>query len=369
MISKRSIFLFVFLLVFIFVLSCASAPKTKASREVLSPDMQVKQFEASIQGKGMQEKEMQVKGMNERILMHSVDSRVNASRDYQIGPEDLLEITVFEEEKLNKAVRVSTEGKISLPLIGVLKVKGCTADEVEREIAKLLSERYLQDPQVSVFIREYRNQRMSVIGAVEKPGTYDVAGQKTILDLLSMAGGLKEDSGHLLFLVRRPKPAEETQRGEKDKNSDAKMPKTFVIDLEELLFKNDLSLNLTLMHGDVINVPVSGKIFVGGEVTKPGGFPLKGKRITVTQAISMAEGLKWGANGSETKIFRTSKNSGEREIVSLNVDKILKGESEDPPLLENDILIVANTGVRNFFIGLRDTFKGLIGFGLSMGAF
>jgi polysaccharide export outer membrane protein len=312
------------------------------------------------------ESSKQVKAMNERILMSSSSSKRDPYRDYKIGPEDLIEISVFEEEKLNKTVRVSSQGNISLPLLGILRVKGLTANELEREIRDLLAEKYLRDPHVGIFIKEYRSQRISVIGAVEKPGVFDVAGQKTVLEILAIAGGLKEDAGPLLFLIRPPQPEGEVSQGKE--GAEDGNPKTFVIDLEALLVEGDLTLNLPLIHGDVINIPVSGKIFVGGEVSKPGGFFLKGKKITVSQAIVMAEGLRPEAAGGETKIFRYSGKTNQREILSADVYAIQKGRSEDPYLKENDILIVPKSGVKVFLIGLRDTVKGLIGFGFSLGA-
>jgi polysaccharide export outer membrane protein len=312
------------------------------------------------------ESSRQIKAMNERILMGGLSSKMAPYRDYKIGPEDLLEITVFEEEKLNKTVRVSSQGNISLPLLGVFRVKALTANELEKEIRDLLAEKYFQDPHVSVFIKEYRSQRISVMGAVEKPGVFDVTGPKTVLDLLAMAGGLKEDAGQLLFLIRPPRMEEGGSKGKID--ADEQSPKTLIIDLEELLVKGGLSLNLPLTHGDVINIPVSGKIFVGGEVVKPGGFPLKGKRMTVNQAIAVAEGLKPEANGSETKIFRYSEKGGKKEILSVNVYAIQKGTSDDFYLKENDIVIVPKSGSKAFLIGLRDTIKGLMGFGFSLGA-
>jgi len=343
-----------FLLIFLIV-SCATTPPPP-KKGVISPETQIKEIESS----------KQVKEMNERILMSSLSSRRDLYRDYKIGPEDLVEISVFEEEKLNKTVRVSSQGNISLPLLGILRVKGLTANELEKEIRDLLSEKYLQDPHVSVFIKEYRSQRISVIGAVEKPGIFEVTGRKTILDMLAMAGGLKEEAGQLLFLIRPPIPEEEVAKENKD--SDEAMPKTFVVDLEELLVKGDLTLNLPLIHGDVINIPISGKIFVGGEVKSPGGFPLKGKKLTVSQAIAMAGGLIPEADGAETKIFRYPEKGTERETLSANVYAIQKGESEDPYLKENDIIIVPKHGMKAFLIGLRDTLKGLLGFGFSLGS-
>jgi polysaccharide export outer membrane protein len=263
---------------------------------------------------------------------------------------------------------VSAQGNISLPLLGVLRVKGLTASELEREIRDLLAEKYLQDPHVTVFIKEYRNQRISVVGLVEKPGVYDVTGQKTILDILAMSGGLKEDAGQLLFLIRPPNLEEDDLKGKRESSNPAPQSgQTFVIDLEELLIKGDLTLNVAMFNGDVINVPSSGKIFVGGEVFRPGGFPLKGKKLTVSQAVALAEGVKPEGDGAETKIFRYSGKGDEKEVLSINVYAILNGQAEDPYLKENDLLIIPTHGVKNFFIGFRDTVKGLFGIGFTRG--
>jgi polysaccharide export outer membrane protein len=341
------------------ILSCASTRPSK--KDVVSPESQIKEAESS----------RQVRLMNEGILMRALSSKRELYRDYKIGPEDLLEISVFEDEKLNKIVRVSSQGNISFPLLGIIRVKGLTSTELEKEIRDLLAEKYFKDPHVSVFIKEYRNQRISVMGAVEKPGVFDVTGQKTILDMLAMAGGLKGEpekaAGQLLFLIRPP-VLEGLEQGKVKEKEDLnkQVSNTFVIDLEELLINGDLTLNLPLSHGDIINVPVSGKFFVGGEVNRPGGFPL-GKKMTLSQAITMAGGLKTEAKGSETKIFRYAEKGREREILSVNVYKIQNGETEDVYLKESDVVIVPKSGVKSFLVGLRDTVKGLIGFGFSLG--
>jgi polysaccharide export outer membrane protein len=336
------------------IITCASAPPPK--KDIVSPEAQIKEAESS----------RQVKLMNEKILMSAMSFKRDPYRDYKIGPEDLIEISVFEEEKLNKKeVRVSFQGNISLPLLGILRVKDLTANELEKEIRDLLTEKYFQDPHVSVFIKEYRSQRISVMGAVEKPGVIDVTGQKTVLDILAMAGGLKADAGQLLFLIRPPRPEEETSK--EKKNSVEQAPKTFLIDLEELLVKGDITLNLPLTHGDVINIPVSGKIFIGGEVRSPGGFPMSGKKITVSQAVTLAGGLSPKAGGSETKIFRFSEKGTEREILSVNVYAIQKGESEDLNLRENDIVLVPKSGSKAFFVEFWEFIKGRFG-QISLGA-
>jgi len=300
--------------------------------------------------------------MNRNLAETAVLSRTAFDHDYRIGPEDLLEISVFEDEKLNKTVRVSSQGNISLPLLGVLRVKGLTGSELEKEIRDLLTEKYFQDPHVGVFIREYRNQRISVIGMVEKPGVYDVTGQKMVLDMLSLAGGLKEDAGPLLFLIRSPLSQREVPEG-RQKESPEPAPQTWVVHLENLLVRGDGTANIPVIHGDVINIPPSGKVFVGGAVVKPGGFPLKGKKMTVSQAIALAEGLKPESSGSEARIYRYSPSTGGKEAIPVDALAVQDGLAEDPYLQEGDMLIVPTSPLKNFLIGFRDSIKGFFSFG------
>lgn len=348
---RKSILFFVCFSSIACILSCASSPPQKGG---VTPEVQMRELETS----------KRVKEMNEKILANYLSSGRDFYRDYKIGPEDLLEISVFEDEKLNKTVRVSSQGNISIPLLGIMRVKGLTSNEVEKEMRDLLAEKYFNDPHVSVFIKEYRNQRISVMGAVEKPGAYEVTGQKTILDILALAGGLKEDAGQLLFLIRPHQPQDETGKVKKD--SDDQMPRTFIIDLDGLLARGELTLNMPLLHGDVINVPISGKVFVGGEVKSPGGFPMKGKKLTLTQAIALAGGLGPKNAGSDTKIFRFTGHGSEKEILSADLSAIEKGQAEDLQLKENDVVFVPLSYTKAFLIELRETVKGLIGFGYSL---
>lgn len=333
-----------------FLPSCSSAPSVK--REASFTAVQPQGREASLK----------TKEINTQITAALASSRKSLDQDYKIGPDDLLEISVFEDEKLNKTVRVSSQGNISLPLLGVLRAVGLTANELEREIRDLLAEKYIHNPHVGVFIKEYRNQRVSVIGMVEKPGIYDITGQKMVLDMLSLSGGLKEDAGPLLFLIRPPVFQEGSREGQKQ--SSATSPQTFVIRLEELLVRGDLAWNIPVAHGDVINIPPSGKVFVGGAVVKPGGFPLKGKKLTVSQAIALAEGLKPESSGSEARIYRYAEGGNEKRAIPIDVPAIQDGLAEDRYLEENDILIVPTSPMKNFLIGLRDSVRGFLSFGI-----
>ena len=119
-----------------------------------------------------------------------------SSADYKIGSEDLLEITVFQANELNTVARVSASGYIKLPLIDKIEASGLTVYELESLICKKL-ERYLTEPVVSVFVKEYRSQQIAVLGSVKNPGVYYATGQRYLLDLLSMAGGLSPEAGDI----------------------------------------------------------------------------------------------------------------------------------------------------------------------------
>lgn len=110
--------------------------------------------------------------------------------EYRVGPQDLIEINVFQVADLNRTVRLNSVGQISLPLIGAISAGGKTVQELEAEIAKRLSERYLQNPQVSVFVKEFASQRVTLEGAIKNPGIYPLTGKTTLIQAVAMAQGL-----------------------------------------------------------------------------------------------------------------------------------------------------------------------------------
>jgi polysaccharide export outer membrane protein len=109
--------------------------------------------------------------------------------DYYIGANDLLEISIFQVPDLSRTVRVNSRGLISMPLIGIVKAAGLTGEQLEQEVAKKLSDGYLQDPQVSVFIKEYTSQKVTIEGSVEKAGVYPLTGKTTLLQAIATAAG------------------------------------------------------------------------------------------------------------------------------------------------------------------------------------
>ena len=110
-------------------------------------------------------------------------------KEYRVGPNDLLDVEVLNLENGKRTVRVNSAGTVTLPLVGTVVVAGLTQEQVETHIAELYGEKYLQNPQVSVFIREFTTERITVDGAVAKPGIYPLVGQMTLLRVIALAGG------------------------------------------------------------------------------------------------------------------------------------------------------------------------------------
>jgi polysaccharide export outer membrane protein len=261
----------------------------------------------------------------------SLASQERANAEYKIGPQDLLEITVLGAQEFNKLqVRVSENGDMTLPLLGTVAVNNLTKSEFETKLADLLGAKYLLNPQVSVFILEYRSKRVSVIGAVEKAGPYELLGPLTLLDIISEAGGLSADAAKEIIVIRKLPGGGNT---------------ALHISIEELFYLGDAKLNIPLEPGDVINIPVDKivMIYVWGQVKSPGALEVKKSSIpTLTQAIAQAGGFTSRAAKGSVKIRRKDASGKEQEI-KVNVKDILKGAIKDIQLEENDTVYVSET--------------------------
>jgi len=246
--------------------------------------------------------------------------------EYVIGPKDLLEIKVFELPEFDHTVRVSESGTITLPLIGNVQVGGLTKDKAEEKLSELL-QKYVKKAQVSIFIKEYQSSRVAVIGAVEKPGMYELVGRQTLLQMISQAGGFKDSAANEIYVLR------EGQDG---------TTASINIDLEELLINGNQNLNIPIQPNDVINVPIDKliNIYVFGEVKQPGALQVKmSKKITLLQAIAQAGGLTENATKRGVTIKRKDK-SGKEINITVNLNDIIKGKKKDIPLQEGDVVIV-----------------------------
>ena len=248
-------------------------------------------------------------------------------RAYRVGPGDLLELNVFQVEELSQTVRVSEDGSITLPLLGRVLAEGLTQEGVVQKLTGLLQAKYVKNPQVTIFIKEYKNQQVAVIGAVEKAGSYELVGRKNLLQIISMAGGFSETAGNEIFILRE---------GADGATS------TVAIDLKDLLVNGNQKLNIPIEPNDVINVPVDREIrvFVMGRVTRPGAITAKlSEGVTLLQAIADAGGMAEGARESKITITRKDK-AGKEQKIRVNLRSIIKGKRKDVVLQEGDVVYV-----------------------------
>jgi len=254
-------------------------------------------------------------------------SQEKFTQEYRIGPKDLLEISVFGADELSRTVRVSEDGKVTLPLLGEVLVDGLTKSEVEKKLGQLLGEKYVQNPQVTVFIREYQSKRVSVLGAVEKPGPYQLLGRQTLMQIISEAGGLTRDAGNEIVIIRQLPDGSST---------------SLRISIDDLFLKGDAKLNVPMEAGDIVTVPVDKPVvlYVFGQVKNPGALQVKKSNIpTLLQAIAQAGGFTDRASKGGVIIKRKDETGKEKEI-KVNVRNILKNKIKDVQLLENDTIYV-----------------------------
>lgn len=287
------------------------------------------------------EREKKAFEFNQKMHMLLANS-AGVPQDYLIGPGDVLSINVFQVEALNTTTMVTSTGTIRMPLIGEVKVGNKSVREVEDTIRESLR-KYIVDPQVTVFIKEFVSRRVSVIGQVKEPRIYEIKGRYTLLEALSAAKGLTENAAMSVHLSRR--------------NLDGTI-NSMIIDLEELLVKGDLSLNVTLQDGDVIFVPEAGTFFVEGAVRNPGSFKIK-TTMTLSKALALAGGLRDYADQSRIKLIRVL-NEGKRIVREYNYNDVVLGRQEDPVIEDRDVIVVNTSGLKEFLYGIR---LG-IGFGL-----
>jgi len=263
-----------------------------------------------------------------------------AGRDYVIGPEDVLEVEVFNVPELKRTARVSNDGMIGLALIGQVKAAGLTVDQLRGELESRYGHSYLQDPQVSVYVTDFRAQSVSVIGAVEKPGMYQLWAPRNLIEILSMAGGLAKRStapaGRTLVIMRKSGfgdiPVVDGMR--------LLTQERLEIEIRKLLYSQDPGLNIAIKPFDTISVLKADLIYVVGDVGKPAGIVLEDRDdLTVLQAVAMAEGVNRTASKNNAKIFRKTEDGGKIEIP-VKLGDILKGKAPDLTLVANDILFI-----------------------------
>ncbi len=261
---------------------------------------------------------------------------------YLLGPEDELQISGPELEELaNKTARVDGEGDIQVPLVGRVHVAGLTVQQAEQELNKRLGT-YIRHPQAAIDVKDLRSQPASVLGAVNTPGVHQVEGHKTLLEMISMAGGTRADAGYSIRITRNiewgciPLPGATT-----DPSGRFSIAQVNLRDIEEAKAPQE---NIQIFPHDVISVPKAELIYVTGAVKKSGGFVLgENQSMSVLQAVALAEGLAQAPDTKHAKIVRM--NGDQRMEIPVDLKSILQGKATDVAMQGKDILFVPdNTG-------------------------
>jgi polysaccharide export outer membrane protein len=265
-----------------------------------------------------------------------------------IGANDLIAISVYDAPELTRSIRVEADGAIHLPLLkNAVQAQGLLPMKLEAAIASALkTEEILVDPIVKVTIVEYYSRPISVAGAVRKPCTFQAIGNVTLLEALARAEGLTADAG-LEILVSRP---DELVRR---------------IPVKALIDAADPEMNIRLLGGEEIRVPEAGKIYVVGNVKKPGAFPVRDSADTsVLKMLALAEGLSQ-YSAKQAYIYRRAPDGASKKEIEIEIDKIMKRKNPDVPLEANDILYIPDNSGRRAALSVLEK---VILFGSAAGA-
>ena len=259
---------------------------------------------------------------------------------YLLGAEDQLSVHVVDLDDISdKPVRIDPNGYIELPLVGRIHAAGLTVDQLRNSLATLAS-KYIQSPQITINVLEYRSRPVSILGEVNTPGLHQLQGPTRLVDVISLAGGLKPDAGQKLTITRQikqgslPLPSSHLDASGEFSIAD--------LHLNTLLDGSKPSENIEVRANDVISVSRSDMVYVVGEVRKAGGISLNSdEAMSITQALSLAEGTSSGANTRKARILRAvnGKPSNKNE-VPVDLSMVLSGKAPDLQMHANDVLFV-----------------------------
>jgi len=238
------------------------------------------------------------------------------AQDYVVGEGDVLRITVYDHPDLSTTARISGEGTILFPLIGEVKVSGLSVSQLSERLAGLLSDGYIISPQVAIFIEDFRSQKATIMGEVNKPGLYELKGNTTFLEVLSKAGDLTKNAGDKAIIKRKANPSD-------------KKEKIITIDLKRLVEMGDTSQDVPVLDGDSIYIIKAGLFYVTGEVKKPDAYKFE-EGTTVLKAVTMAGGFSDKAATGRVRIIRKIKDR----------EELLEKVKMDESVLPDDVIIV-----------------------------
>lgn len=265
------------------------------------------------------------------------------NRGYLVGPGDQLTVKVLGEPQFDTVSRVDEDGKFQVPFFDERISASCRSEkELRGDITQLLS-KYLKDPQTSISVTERKSRAPATIyGAITTPQQVDLRRKATLMEMISISGGVTEESGGMIQIFRTQPPICADSVTLAEWNSDSGNG----IDVPSRMYSlNSLRLgreeaNPEVFPGDIIVVLKASPVYITGEVLAPQGIYLKDDGLSLTEAIAKIGGVRREAKTKDIKIYRLKDNSKDREIIAVNYDLIKKGEQKDIMLEPYDIVEV-----------------------------
>jgi len=287
--------------------------------------------------------------------------------EFAIGPTDLLDINVLGVPDFCREVRVASSGTIDMPFLGTIQIQGLTPPQAQKKLADMLDPDYVKDPQVSIIVKDPRSRMYSVVGAVAKPSQYSMDQPITLVNAIAKAGGLNfTKAGDIVLIERsyRPVPEQESysvlETGTDEIESE--MTQQIEVTLKKLLYEGDMSYDIPIMPGDIINIPIreSESIFIIGDVQQPGSFDFPSDTgITLSRALAIAGGPTKTSKLNKTAFIRQHPD-GTFERTILDLDKILKGKHPDMTMQPNDMIYVPGSIGKSFAWTLLETIPSVL---------
>jgi polysaccharide export outer membrane protein len=246
----------------------------------------------------------------------------------RIGPGDLVEVSLYGVADFKNESRISESGELSVPLVGSVNVRGLTIEEAQDKIGKALKDGgYFREPHVMILMRDFASQGISILGEVTKPGVYPAMSTRRLYDIISLAGGFGPKAGKTITITHRDRPDQ---------------PEKVILSGDQ---SKSMESNVAVYPGDTILVGRAGVVYVVGDVVRPGGFLMENsERMTVLEAVALAQGVNRTAALGSAKVIR--RNAGHPEEVKIPLKSIMAAKSNDVDLMADDILFIPGSAAK-----------------------
>ncbi len=257
------------------------------------------------------------------LLLVSLVAYARAQENYRLGPEDEIEIRVWDHDDLTRKTRIAMNGTISFPFVGDIKAGGLTVLELQKEIEHRLGPNYIIDPHVNVTVTEFKSQKFFVVGNVQKPGTYPLTKNITVVEAISLAGGVSTGTGNkpassAIAIIVRAHPDSKIDQPRLPNQS--RPEEKITVSLAAAL-AGDRKQNLEIKNGDTIYIPTL-VYYVTGEVKSAGRFPYDDENMTILKAVTTAGGFTDKASSRGTYIIR--EEGGAKQKIKASLDDTIR---------------------------------------------